>query len=78
MIPFKVQIPKSKIDPRLTQKIISTELPGIMQWVLDGMRRLTIQQGFTESELCQRELENYQNGKNKNKTSLILQERYQQ
>lgn len=77
IVPFKVQIPKSRIDPKLTQKIISTELPGIMNWVLDGMRRLTIQQGFTESELCQRELEKYKAGKSKNKISLILPEGYQ-
>lgn len=42
------------------------------------MRRLAIQQGFTESGLCQRELENYRNGKNKNGTSLILPEGCQQ
>lgn len=76
IVPFKVQIPKSKIDPKLTQKIISTELPGIMQWVLDGMRRLIIQQGFTESKLCQRELEKYKAGKSKNEISLILPEGY--
>ena len=77
IVPFKVQIPKSKIDPKLTQKIISTELPGIMNWVLDGMRRLIKQQGFTESKLCQRELEKYKAGKSKNEISLILPEGYQ-
>lgn len=77
IVPFKVQIPKSKIDPKLAQKIISTELPGIMNWVLDGMRRLIIQQGFTESKLCQRELEKYKAGKSKNEISLILPEGYQ-
>lgn len=77
IVPFKVQIPKSKIDPKLTQKIISTELPGIMNWVLKGMGRLIIQQGFTESKLCQRELEKYRNGKNKNEISLILPDGYQ-
>ncbi len=77
IVPFKVQIAKSKIDPKLTQKIISAELSGIMQWVLEGMRRLIKQQGFTESKLCQRELENYRNGKNKNEISLILPDGYQ-
>lgn len=76
IVPFKVQIPKSRIDPWLAQKIVSKELPGIMNWVLDGMRRLTKQQGFTKSELCRKELEKYKAGKAKNKISLILPERY--
>ena len=77
IVPFKVQIPKSKIDPKLAKTIISSELPGIMNWVLDGMERLIKQQGFTESELCQKELEKYKVGKVKNKISLILPEGYQ-
>ncbi|MFT0228861.1 phage/plasmid primase, P4 family [Bacteroides thetaiotaomicron] len=77
IVPFKVQIPKSKIDPKLAKTIISSELPGVMNWVLDGMRRLTRQQVFTESKLCQKELEKYKAGKAKNKNSLILPEGYQ-
>ena len=73
MIFYLNELPKPKIGPRLMGKIISTELP----WVLDGMRRLIIQQGFTESKLCQRELEKYKAGKQKNEISLILPEGYQ-
>lgn len=76
IVPFKVQIPKSKINPKLAKTIISSELLGIMNWVLDGMRRLTKQQVFTESELCQKELEKYKVGKIKNKISLILPDGY--
>ena len=61
----------------MAKTIISSELPGIMNWVLDGMERLIKQQGFTESELCQKELEKYKVGKVKNKISLILPEGYQ-
>lgn len=68
---------KSEIDPKLAETIISIELSGIMNWVLDGMRRLTGQQGFTESKLCQKELEKYKAGKAKNKNSLVLSEGYQ-
>ena len=77
IVPFKVQIPKSKIDPKLAKTIISSDLPGIMNWVLDGMRRLTRQQGFAESKLCQKELEKYKAGKAKNRNSLILSVGYQ-
>ena len=61
----------------MAETIISSELPGIMNWLLDGMRRLTRQQGFTESELCQKELEKYKALKTENKIFLILSEGYQ-
>lgn len=51
IIPFKVQIPKSEVDPKLAEKIISTELPRIMNWVIEGKKRLIIQSDFTESSL---------------------------
>ena len=76
-ITSKVLDSKSEIGSNLSETIISSELPGIMNCVLDGMRRLTRQQGFTESKLCQKELEKYKIGKIKNKISLILPEGYQ-
>lgn len=76
-ITSKVLDSRSEIGSNLSETIISSELPGIMNWVLDGMERLTRQQGFTESELCQKELEKYKVGKAKNKISLILPEGYQ-
>lgn len=47
--PFKVQIPKSKINPNLAKDIISHELPGIMNWVLEGRERLVKNGKFTDS-----------------------------
>lgn len=71
--PFGVQIPKQEVDPRLAEKIISTELPGIMNWVLEGRRRLITQSGFTESSLCQKQLEEYRYGSGiRKKVNLIL------
>ena len=71
--PFPVQIPKSKINPRLAQEIIATELPGIMNWVLEGRKRLIEQQTFTESRAMRRALEDYR-GRfvKKNRFSLLL------
>ena len=65
-ITSKVLDSKSEIGSNLSETIISS-----------GMRRLTRQQGFTESKLCQKELEKYKIGKIKNKISLILPEGYQ-
>lgn len=72
IVPFNVQIPKSRIDPKLAQKIISTELPGIMNWALQGRARLVRQQGFSDSPICDRELEKYRSGYTKSKSPLIL------
>ena len=75
IVPFKVQIPKSEVDPKLAEKIVSTELPGIMNWVLEGRKRLITQSGFTESSLCQKQLEEYRYGSGvRKKIELILPE----
>lgn len=75
IIPFKVQIPKSEVDPKLAEKIVSTELPGIMNWVLEGRKRLITQSGFTESSLCQKQFEEYRYGSGiRKKIELILPE----
>ena len=69
---FNVQIPKSKIDPDLSRKIISQELPGIMNWVLEGRKRLVANKKFTESPLMNRALEEYRSRSAKKKRSLLL------
>lgn len=75
IVPFKVQIPKSEVDPKLAEQIVSTELPGIMNWVLEGRERLITQSGFTESSLCQKQLEEYRYGSGvRKKIRLILPE----
>lgn len=62
IIPFNYQIPLSKVDPNLTKTIVSSELPGIMNWVLEGRDRLIKNKAFTQSKLVDQALENYQNG----------------
>ena len=46
---FEVTIPKSEQDPELAQKIIATELDGILQWMLAGLKRLLQNRKFTHS-----------------------------
>ncbi len=75
IIPFNVQIPKSEIDPMLAKKIISTELPGIMNWVLQGRERLIKNGDFTHSQLCEDALTEYKDrmtGKKKPVSRIIL------
>lgn len=71
--PFPVQIPKAKINPCLAKDIIATELPGIMNWVLEGRERLLKQNAFTESAAMTREVEKYRSKyAKKNGMSLLL------
>lgn len=71
--PFLIQIPKTKINPNLAREIIATELPGVMNWVLEGRKRLVKNKAFTESPLMLKTLEDYKKkGLNEKKQILIL------
>lgn len=73
IIPFDRQIPKDRVDPTLASRIISNELPGIMNWVIDGYQRLARQQAFTDSPCIQRMTEEYRRHKTvKGKIKLYL------
>jgi putative DNA primase/helicase len=39
IVPFNVTIPAAKRDKRLVEKLIKRELPGILNWALEGCRR---------------------------------------
>lgn len=70
--PFRVEIPKARIDPELSRKIMAQELPGIMNWVLEGRERLVRNKRFTESPVMNRALEEYRSGGNRKKHPLLL------
>lgn len=70
--PFNVEIPKKQIDPKLASTIIAHELPGIMNWVLEGRSRLVQQNGFSPCALFDKALEDYKNKDTKSKKSLII------
>ncbi len=59
IIPFEKIISEDKQDRHLAEKIIKTELSGILNWVLEGLSRLLEQEGFTESELIDRTLKHH-------------------
>lgn len=49
IIPFVVTIPESDQDKELHKNIISIELSGVFNWILDGLNRLLLNKKFTES-----------------------------
>lgn len=73
IVTFNVQIPKNKINPNLAMEIISNELPGIMNWILEGRKRLVRNGKFTDSPVMNATLEEYKKmGQKKKKINLIL------
>jgi putative DNA primase/helicase len=59
IVPFDVTIPDEKQDKELAQKIIDSELSGVFNWALTGLRRLLEQKKFTYSEAVTKQIERY-------------------
>ncbi len=59
IIPFRVTIPEKEQDKELAQKIIKNELPGVFNWVLEGLQRLLENKKFTESRIVEAEIDAY-------------------
>jgi putative DNA primase/helicase len=59
ILEFSQTIPVEERDPKLASKIKVLELPGIFNWVIDGLKRLIAQEGFTKSEAAYKTLEEY-------------------
>jgi putative DNA primase/helicase len=72
LIPFNVTIPPEMQDKKLAQKIIATELPGVLNWALAGLKRVVRQEGFSECKASEEALEQYK--VESNTVLLFLQE----
>lgn len=59
IVPFSVTIPESEQDKRLADKIIQSELSGVFNWVLAGLRRLLEQGRFTDCDAVRQQLDMY-------------------
>ena len=59
IIPFDVTIPENERDNELPQKIINSELSGVFNWVLEGLKRILENKRFSESEQVMKALESY-------------------
>lgn len=57
ILDFDVIIPDERQDKNLAKRIISKELSGIFNWVLEGLERLLRHQNFTESPKAKEILE---------------------
>jgi putative DNA primase/helicase len=53
IIPFDKTIAKEHQDKELGRKIIARELPGIFNWILNGLDRLMTQKGFTHCKAAE-------------------------
>jgi putative DNA primase/helicase len=72
ILPFNVTISEDEADPELAQKIIQTELSGVFNWVLIGVKRLLEQKKFTESALVKASLDEYK--KRSDNVALFVEE----
>ena len=59
IIPFDETIPEDEQDKNLHTKIIENELPGVFNWVLEGLDRLLEQKRFSECLAAQKAVERY-------------------
>lgn len=59
VIPFTVTIPEAERNVELAQEIIRTELSGVFNWVLAGLKRLLAQKNFTVSDAAKIALAEY-------------------
>ncbi|MEO6732311.1 MAG: phage/plasmid primase, P4 family [Ferruginibacter sp.] len=59
ILKFEVTIAEAQRDPKLAQKIIAEELPGVFNWVLRGLKRLLHQERFSISNVANEALNEY-------------------
>ena len=59
VVPFNVTIPEAEQNKQLAPDIIRSELSGVFNWVLDGLRRLLVQGRFTDCEAVRQAVEAY-------------------
>lgn len=59
IIPFDVTIPEDKQDKELSQKIISSELSGVFNWILEGLNRVLQNKKLTHSNKVKNIVDQY-------------------
>jgi putative DNA primase/helicase len=64
IVPFNVTIPHEQQDKKLADRIIKAELSGVFNWVLDGLKRLLMNNGFTDCQLISATVEQYKHEAN--------------
>ncbi|MCC2644761.1 MAG: hypothetical protein K0R94_539, partial [Burkholderiales bacterium] len=59
IIPFEVTIPQDKRDANLAKDIITSELEGVFNWIIEGLKRLVDQKSFSDSVKSKEALDAY-------------------
>ena len=72
IIPFDVTITEDKKDINLHNKIIDTELSGVLNWAISGLKRLIENENFTYSEAVSKAIETYK--KESSSVALFIEE----
>ena len=73
IIPFEVTIPEEQQDKQLAKKIIKSELSGVLNRVLEGLKRILDQKSFTNSEAVDASINNYK--KESDNVALFIEEK---
>ncbi len=64
IVPFNAKITEKEKDPELHSKIINSELPGVLNWVIEGLDRLLWEKSFTQCIAAEEALEIYKKESN--------------
>lgn len=59
IVPFGVTIPEHEQDKQLSAKIIASELSGVFNWLLSGLRRLLENGRFTDADAVRQQIDIY-------------------
>ena len=60
IIPFEVRIPEDEQDPDLAKKIIDSEMPGVLNFVIEGVKSLLVEGKFDIPKSVRSAVENFQ------------------
>lgn len=72
IVPFEVKISEEEKDPNLAAKIIERELPGVFNWILEGLDRLVFNQKFTDCKKSTKAVEEFR--KSSDSVALFVEE----
>jgi putative DNA primase/helicase len=72
IVPFNQTIPEAEQDKELATKIVSNELSGVFNWVLEGLNRLLVQKNFTQSDIVKQMVDQYK--KESDSVSLFMED----
>ncbi len=59
LVPFNVTIPDHEQDNLLHKKIITNEMPGVLNWVIQGLLRYRAQKSFTKASASEELLQQF-------------------